>query len=732
MRGVAALTAWLAMASSLAPTTPDAAPVPAPWFAFEPGHDTFGPSVLDLTPLIEAPTGRHGFLHVEGERLVFEDGTLARLFGCQLALMEKDDLDYALRRLRKLGVNAVRLHGLEFLNDRRGRSILDYDEEAFARLDYTVAALGEQGLYLILDADYPLITRLGPADQIAGLPDGGPAPLAEFFDPAVARLKWQRMRDVYTRHNPYTGRRYCDDPTLALVEIQNEDSLFWYAVDSMGEPRRGQLERRFAEWLAGRYRNDAALRKAWSYVGQSPLAEGESIEPGGRVALLPMASFEGETVALHPVRRRRAQDQLRFYLDLEEAYWEASRRVLREAGVRVPIAATNWAGGGFTTRIHLDGQAQLDYIDRHGYWDHPAGAGEERWRIAGCLFHDQPMVRETAGSSDGPLEMGVGNLVIAKAWEQVLGKPMTISEWNTCLPNEYSLEGPGIMAAYGSMQGWDALLEFGLFSPDWRPQLGPGSFDLMGNPPQLLQFPAVATLWHRQDVQEAPVVGETVVGRDQLFDLADDRRPLPLDAALIGRVGYRFTPVARPGSVRDIGRYWDAKTRTARSVTGELAWAGDAGVVTIDTPRTQAVIGFLGARERRLTNVLLASDTGFGAVYVTAMDGERPIGSARRLLVTAVGRARNTGMEYEHTTQPVPDRGGRYSRLRVVGTAPVLLEQVCGDLRIRSEEAERLRAWILDMNGGRRGEVALRVTPGFVTLALDATQRAVYYELALE
>ena len=51
---------------------------------------------------------------------------------------------------------------------------------------------------------------------------------------------------------------------------------------------------------------------------------------------------------------------------------------------------------------------------------------------------------------------------------------MTISEWNTCLPNEYSLEGTGLMVAYGLLQGWDGLLEFGYFSPDWRDSLGPG------------------------------------------------------------------------------------------------------------------------------------------------------------------------------------------------------------------------------------------------------------------
>jgi archaellum component FlaF (FlaF/FlaG flagellin family) len=59
------------------------------------------------------------------------------------------------------------------------------------------------------------------------------------------------------------------------------------------------------------------------------------------------------------------------------------------------------------------------------------------------------------------------------------------------------------------------------------------------------------------------------------------------------------------------------------------------------------VIGFLSSEPHTLDACTLKSPTGFGAVYVTAMDGYAPIKTARHLLVTAVGPARNTGMEYE-------------------------------------------------------------------------------------
>src|ERR1017187_9777804 len=48
----------------------------------------------------------------------------------------------------------------------------------------------------------------------------------------------------------------------------------------------------------------------------------------------------------------------------------------------------------FATRVHMLGQSKLDYIDRHGYWDHPQGEGNLRWNIATAQFHNLPMVKD--------------------------------------------------------------------------------------------------------------------------------------------------------------------------------------------------------------------------------------------------------------------------------------------------------------------------------------------------
>jgi hypothetical protein len=700
---------------------------PAGSFPLQLAKDDFAPNVLDCSRFIDAPTGKHGFVTVKGDRFVFEDGTPVRFFGSQIGTVPKAQLDYTAKRMRRQGINITRLHGLEFLNDRNGKTSFDYSPAGWDRLDYLIHKLGENGIYIILDVHYPLIYPFKPGDSIPGLPEGGPAPYAEFISDKAASIMHQRMHDVFTHVNPYTGKRYADDPTLAAVEVMNEDSLFWGTVQ---EPFRGELVGRFQQWLRDKYKDNDGLRAAWTIAGKSPLGEGEGIGSGQSLALYRNSDFTERRIEENPERKLRGQDQLRFYAELEERYFSASRRVLRDAGVRVPIAGTNWQGHGFPTRIHMLGQSRFDYVDRHGYWDHPQGEGNSRWRIATATFHNLPMVKAVRPDQDMLVYLGVGNLVVEKAWEQVLGRPLTVSEWNTCLPNEYSLEGTALMTAYGLLQGWDGTMQFGYFSPDFRSELGRGSFDLFGNPPQILQFPAAAAMWHRQDVKEADLVAESLYDPASVFEWTEDRKPLPLAAALVGKVGYRFVEKGRKPVVKDIGKYWQPEKLTARSMTGELTWDAAQGVVWIDTPRSQAAVGFLSAQPHELSAVRLSSANRFGAVWVTAMSGDTPIRTARRLLVTAVGPARSPGMEYEQTTRR--SRLGPSWRLNSPGDGPAMLEAIVGKLRIRTSHARSMQAWTLDLTGKRCERIPLEIESGAVALTMQPEHRAVYYEIAAE
>ena len=91
----------------------------AAWYPFQPTKDDFAAAATDCSHLIEKPTGKHGFVKVQGDRFVFEDGSPARFWGAQIGPWTKDETDYAVKCLRKRGINVVRMHGLGFLNRLR-------------------------------------------------------------------------------------------------------------------------------------------------------------------------------------------------------------------------------------------------------------------------------------------------------------------------------------------------------------------------------------------------------------------------------------------------------------------------------------------------------------------------------------------------------------------------------------------------------------------------------------
>jgi hypothetical protein len=65
----------------------------------------------------EKPAGKHGFLKVEGERFIFEDGTEARFWGTNFnsaqSFPSHGHSEKLAKRLAKIGVNMVRFHQMD-------------------------------------------------------------------------------------------------------------------------------------------------------------------------------------------------------------------------------------------------------------------------------------------------------------------------------------------------------------------------------------------------------------------------------------------------------------------------------------------------------------------------------------------------------------------------------------------------------------------------------------------
>jgi hypothetical protein len=152
-----------------------------------------------------------------------------------------------------------------------------------------------------------------------------------------------------------------------------------------------------------------------------------------------------------------------------------------------------------------------------------------------------------------------------------------------------------------------------------------------------------------------------------------------------------------------------------RSSTGELSWNAPDGVVLVDTPRTQAIVGFAGGRRVAAGATVFELTTAFAVVAVSSLTTD-PIATSKRLLVSTAADSRWTGTDVSADGQ----------RVLTTGRFPFLAQPVEGRLTIAGPNATVYR---LDTNGARLGTVEAGHDPGGLRIRLAAAHKALHYEV---
>jgi hypothetical protein len=134
-----------------------------------------------------------------------------------------------------------------------------------------------------------------------------------------------------------------------------------------------------------------------------------------------------------------------------------------------------------------------------------------------------------------------------------------------------------------------------------------------------------------------------------------------------------------------------------QSDTAEIAWHAPAeggGVVTVDAPRGQALIGHLRANARQTSHLAAAPANPFVAVTLNTLDG-KPVAESSRMLLTTGAKVANEGMVWNEERNRVVKPGG----------PPVLIETVVGSVTLRQLRGARdVLAQPLTSGGKSAGE----------------------------
>ncbi len=111
--------------------------------------------------------------------------------------------------------------------------------------------------------------------------------------------------------------------------------------------------------------------------------------------------------------------------------------------------------------------------------------------------------------------------------------------------------------------------------------------------------------------------------------------------------------------------------------------------VTVDSPRTQALIGFLQAREAGDDNLEAEVENKFCSIQLSSLDA-MPISQSSKMLLIAGGHVENTGQRWNSAGTDVTNWGD----------SPTLIEPVVGTLTLRHlEPAHSIQLQAIDGSG---------------------------------
>ncbi|MBF0198943.1 MAG: hypothetical protein HQL32_14595, partial [Planctomycetes bacterium] len=425
----------------------------ADWF---PWRVPYSSSVVDLSHLVEAPAGKHGFLKTKERNFVFSDGTPIKFWGTNVVgiacMPEKKNAVILAKTMRKRGFNLVRFHFYEakWTGDKGATTLIDYTkgdsqhwrEDKLDLMFYFINELKKNGVYTMIDANSGREYLKGD-----GLPTRLP-PRARghaIFVERCIELQEDMISRLFSRKNPYTGLAMKNDPAIAILNLNNENDCLYGGVPWNLEPYTQQMKKRYKKWAEAR---------------------GEKTVPSNL-----------NKVSFWP--NRRSKHCTKFLMNIQQTYQERMAHFCRETvGINALLCGTNWNMGFFTPLTHQS----MDFSDCHLYETHPA----KKKKIRGLY----PIPNKLA-LGEHELEFHSKNLF------KVVDKPFFSSEWDHRMPVEYRAEYPCFLAYQAAFGNWAGLVHFSAMTTNRVLDFAEGNSNSWYDPAIYGLFPHAILLYQR-------------------------------------------------------------------------------------------------------------------------------------------------------------------------------------------------------------------------------------------
>jgi len=697
------------------------------WSIAYPDDNFSEEALLDLRYLNEDQAGGNGFIQqsVDGEGFAYGNGEDVRFWavgGGGLASrdtfrpLNDAQLAYYAKFLAKKGVNMIRYHGAIHSITNNIDSVNKEEVEDIWRM---VGAMKKEGIYSTISPFWA-----GHVDNIPvswGLGDyygQDVKPWAVmYFEPKFKNAYKNWVTYLFTENNPHTGLALKDDPAVALIQIKNEDGLFFWTIQDVKPSLMAIMETQFHEWLINKYVSINGAYTAWS----NDTHEADNPVEGKMGLYIIWHATQEQTGGKHV----RITDQIEFYSEVQRGFYQEIYDHLRAIGCQQLINGNNWKTADpiklFDAERYTNDVCDVLAVNRYYA---PQHIGDNNgWRIEpGHQYVGKSVLHEP---HKFPINV-----------KQVQGKPFIVSEsaWN--LPHKYQAEGPFLIASYMSLTGFDAYYWFSPSShkidtlPYWDFAHVQGQMPMfrwtVSIPGQMDMFPANALMFRKGFIQQGEnIVHEErtlqsvmeretpIISEENSFDPNRDdwhntggngETELAPITYLAGQVTVKYG--GDPGNTKitsELGELLDFSNKKITSVTGELVWDYKNGMCLLDAPYAQGICGFPGDNQAfQLSDVTIKTRNEYTVVNVVPMD-DMPINQSEKILIQAGTIYRPT--QWNEVESTFDFRGEMVNGFQIQNVGKMPWQAQNSKLTVVINNPNIQSAYLLDQNGYEVREV---------------------------
>lgn len=716
-------------------------------------------SVLDLTDVLDDSSFEPLTIR-DGHFVGVTSGRRARLFSdCEVLFRRvrgfnkreaefdtPERIDAFCKELKRRGFNMVRFNALAASLMRDSKTDfkpLDREIDTFCRV---VEAFNRNHIYMNVDVAATAVAwyagrawakPLPPEQKVIGK--------RNIYVSEEARQAWLRgCRFLFDIQNPYTGRKFRDEPCLAMAIAYNEQE-FGFSRAGEGFDDCTQIYR---DWLRREYGDIAHLNESRSTQYAS----------FDEVPVFTVAEKDRQPL------RGVGLDVARFMDDAQVSLTEKYMRWFHEACPRHFVS--NWNMAKDLRQMTL--RKYCDFVTVNGYHAHPFDPAHHARRNRGVRIPPH-VVKCLEGWSTIGKSAGLAR---AFATCRLQGKPFVVTEYSIGWWCRRRYEQGFVMGAYAALQGWDGISPFCENAAISSKPFPLKNFENWRDPVLQAENFLTALAFRRGDVRESDLKIRWTVNREELLKSPHSCKALSdaqSEFALVGSTALAVDEPAEAGSVsmkavsgaeiifreegfqnaavvdcdeahRAFGRKIAARLRADgklpqanatdpergvfESSTGEILLDAPRAFMRVNTPRLQGVCAKGGTSEA-LSDVSIDEMTRDGNVFVAAREGLNPIRTANRLVVGYVTDVQNTGLT-------LADEEGCF--LVKPGKLPALYETAHFTVAVRNDHAATLKAWAIAPNGARLAELPLEHQEGRVILTADTAKLSCgpvfFFELA--